>query len=91
MAGGGESSLLDDATWSHQWRHPGDFPSLSVSDDKERLLMLTEDGEKRKDEWRRPSETVYVGLSTKRRIGENCRPSAMRLVRRFGQFQTKLC
>jgi hypothetical protein len=49
LFGGGESSLLGVAARSHQWRHPGDFPSLPVSDGKERLFMVkcstTEDGE----------------------------------------------
>jgi hypothetical protein len=36
---GEELELLGVAVLIHQWCHTGDFPSLSVSDGKERLLM----------------------------------------------------
>jgi hypothetical protein len=40
LSGGGEPSLLRVATLSHQWRHPDGLPSLSVSDGRERSLIV---------------------------------------------------
>jgi hypothetical protein len=51
----GELELLGVSVLSHQWRHPGGFPSLSESDGKERLLMVREKRLlSRRDEGRRP-------------------------------------